>query len=71
MPITLRALQGALDYFGTSYPRDRALRMAQLEEIERIHGADVFTPASRIIQDLPEDFVQAAVDRLELIYARA
>lgn len=71
MPITLRALQSALDYFATSYPSDRALRMAQLEEIERIHGAEVFTPASRIIQDLPEDFVQAAVDRLKLIYARA
>jgi hypothetical protein len=68
MPVTLRALQAALDYFGASYPVDRELRMAQLEEIEDVHGADVFTPASRIIQDLPEDFVQAAVDRLEKIY---
>lgn len=66
---TLRAFQSALDYFGDLYPTDRALRMQRLEQIESDHGADVFTPASRIIQDLPEDFVQAALDRLEPVYA--
>lgn len=69
MPVTLQALQGALDHFGASYPTDRDLRMRQLEQIESAHGAEVFTPASRIIQDLPEDFVQAALDRLAPIYA--
>lgn len=69
LPTTLQALQSALDYFGADYPTDRALRMQQLEKIESEHGVDVFTPASRIIQDLPEDFVQAALDRLAPLYA--
>ena len=71
MPITLRAFQTALNYFGVSYPVDRELRMEQLERIEEIHGSDVFTPPSKIIQNLPEDFVQSAVDRLETIYTQA
>lgn len=69
-PITLKAFQSALDYFGKSYPVDHEQRMACLEEIESAHGEDVFTPASRIIQDLPEDFVQSAVSRLEKLYTR-
>jgi len=69
MPVTLQALQSALDYFGDTYPTNREQRMQQLEAIEEVHGAGVFIPASDIIQDLPEDFVQAAVDRLENIYA--
>lgn len=69
MPKTLRAFQSALEYFGDLYPTDRALRMQRLEKIESDHGVDVFTPASRIIQDLPEDFVQAALDRLAPVYA--
>ncbi len=69
MPITAKALASALAYFGDSYPVARDERVKQLEIIEAAHGVDVFTPASRIIQDLPEDFVQAAVDRLEKHYA--
>jgi hypothetical protein len=44
--------------------------MARLEEIESAHGADIFTPSSIIIQNLPEDFVLAALSRLEALYAR-
>lgn len=69
MPITLAALESTLAHFGDDYPLDRDARMAVLEAIEERHGEDVFTPASRIIQDLPEDFVQAAVDRLAVLYA--
>jgi hypothetical protein len=69
-PITLRAFMSALEYFGESYPVDRELRMAHLQEIESAHGEDVFTPASRVIQELPEDFIQAALARLEALYAR-
>lgn len=68
MPITLAAYQSALSFFGETYPLDREKRMAQLTVIENQFGVEVFTPASRIIQDLPEDFVQAAVDRLTVIY---
>lgn len=70
-PITLSAFMSALAYFGESYPADRELRMARLEEIESVHGEDVFTPASRVIQELPEDFLQAALARLEALYAHA
>jgi hypothetical protein len=70
MRVTAKALASALAYFGDTYPVARDERMKQLESIEAEHGADVFTPASRIIQDLPEDFLQAAVDRLEKHYAR-
>lgn len=69
-PITLKAFTSALEFFGESYPVDRDERMIRLEEIEAVHGQDVFTPASRIIQDIPEDFVQAAVSRLDALYAR-
>lgn len=68
-PITLKAFMSALEFFGESYPIDRDQRMIRLEEIEAAHGQHVFTPASRIIQDLPEGFVQAAVSRLEALYA--
>lgn len=67
---TLKAFMSALEFFGESYPVDRVQRMVRLEEIERVHGEDVFTPASRIIQDLPENFVQTALSRLEALYAR-
>ena len=69
-PVTLQAFRSSLSYFGHSYPTDRNQRMATLEEIEARHGADVFAAASRVIQDLPENFLQSAVDRLELAYAR-
>lgn len=69
-PTILKAFMFALKYFGESYPIDREQRMARLEEIEAAHGEDVFTPASRIIQDLPEDFVRASLSRLEAVYAR-
>ncbi len=68
MPITLCALQTVLDYFGPCYPTNREQRMEQLEQIQALHGEEVFISASRIIQDLPEDFVQAAVNRLTTIY---
>lgn len=68
MPITAKALASALAYFGDTYPVARDERIKQLKIIEAAHGVDVFTPASRIIQDLPEDFLQAAVDRLEKHY---
>lgn len=70
MPVTLAALESTLAYFGDTYPLDRDARMAVLEGIEERYGEDVFTPASRIIQDLPEDFVRATVDRLAVLYAR-
>lgn len=69
MPITLKAFRDALKYFGDPYPVSRDLRMEKLREIEATYGEDVFTPPSRIIEDLPEDFVQAAVSRLEAVYA--
>ena len=69
-PITLKALDSALAYFGAQYPVDRDQRMDMLEEIEAQHGEDVFTPASRIIQDLPERFVEAAVADIAHIYAQ-
>lgn len=52
------------------YPIKWEQRMARLEEIESAHGADIFTPSSIIIQNLPEDFVLAALSRLEALYAR-
>ncbi|MFN9473018.1 DUF4375 domain-containing protein [Acidovorax sp.] len=70
MTITLAALGSTLAYFGATYPLDRDVRMAVLEVIEAQHGEEVFTPASQIIQDLPEDFVQAAMERLAGLYAR-
>lgn len=69
LPITAQALQSALDYFGADYPLDRAQRMQVLESLEAEHGAEIFMPATRIIQDLPEDFVQVVVDRLAVAYA--
>lgn len=69
MPITQQALESALAFFGPDYPLERDARMAVLEKIEEEHGEEVFTPASDIISALPEDFVQAAVDRLEKCYA--
>ena len=33
-----------------------------------IRGEDLFEAPSRLIQDLPEDFVQAALDRLTELY---
>lgn len=68
-PVTLAAFNSALAYFGDDYPCNRELRMAKLELLEAQYGADLFTPASRIIQDLPEDFVGAALQRLALVYA--
>ncbi|WP_255990474.1 DMP19 family protein [Chitinolyticbacter albus] len=70
MPVTLEAFREALKYFGDPYPVNRELRMDRLEEIETTYGEEVFTPPSRIIQELPEDFVQAVVSRLEAVYAR-
>ena len=70
MPITLAALESTLAHFGDDYPLDCDARMAVLEVIEAQHGEEVFTPASRVIQDLPEDFVQAAADRLTGLYAQ-
>lgn len=70
MPITLAALESTLAYFGDTYPLDRDARMAALEVIEAQHGEEVFLPASQTIQDLPEDFVQAAMERLAVLYAR-
>jgi len=69
MPITMAAFESALRLFGDNFPTDRTERMTVLEKMEGEHGADVFTPASNIIQDLPEDFVQAAVNRLARVYA--
>ena len=69
MPITMSALKSALSRFGGSYPVNREQRMRLLEEIEREHGTGVFDPPSRVIQDLPEDSVRAAVQRLERMYA--
>ena len=69
MPITLQAFASALAHFGPDYPIDRAQRMARLQAIEARYGTDVFIPASRVIQRLPEDFVQAAADRLTRLYA--
>lgn len=69
MPVTIKALASALAYFGDPYPVARDERVEQLKIIEAKHGTDVFTPASRIIENLPEDFLQAAVDRLEKRYA--
>jgi hypothetical protein len=69
-PTTLRAFESALKYFGNHYPTSREARMQVLEAIEREHGSDVFTPASNVIQDLPERFVEAAVERLTSIYVR-
>jgi len=66
--ITRDTLDSALTYFGPDYPEDREQRMEKLEAIEAEHGSDVFTPASRIIQDLPEDFVAAALRHLATIY---
>lgn len=68
-PVTLAAFTSALAYFGDDYPSNRELRMRKLEMLEAQFGADLFTPASRIIQDLPEDFVGAALQRLALVYA--
>ena len=67
-PITKKALESALQYFGDTYPIDRNERMRLLEEIENKHGTGVFTVATRVIQDLPERFVEAAVERLEKHY---
>jgi len=69
MLITMKAFESALRYFGDNFPTDRAERMSALEKIEDEHGVDVFTPASRVIKNMPENFVQAAVDRLERLYA--
>lgn len=69
MPVTLKAFESALLYFGETYPSDREERMSMLEKIEDEYGIDVFTSASRVIENLPEDFLQAAVKRLEQIYA--
>lgn len=69
MPITLQTLDTALAYFGLDYPVDREQRMAALEILERDYGHDLFIPESRVIQDLPEDFIAAAVERLQRLYA--
>lgn len=71
MPITLRALDDALAFFGPDYPVNRSERVDRLKAIEARWGEDVFTPASRTIEELPEDFVQAAVDRLGRLYGLA
>ena len=70
LPITLAALDSALVFFGPTYPADRSQRGDMLEAIEEKHGPDVFIPASRIIQDLPEDFVQIALRALAITYAK-
>ncbi|MGB4812809.1 MAG: DUF4375 domain-containing protein [Methylophilaceae bacterium] len=70
MQVTTKAFESALQYFGDDYPIDRSARAIALEKIEAEHGEDVFTPASRIIQNLPEDFVQTALERLDKIYAK-
>lgn len=67
---TLAALDSALQHFGASYPVEREERMQALKKIEQEHGVEVFTPASDVIQDLPEDFVEAAIIRLLEVYAR-
>lgn len=71
MPITLQALDEALAFFGPDYPVNRSDRVDQLKAIEARWGEDVFAPASRTIEALPEDFVQAAVDRLGHLYGLA
>lgn len=71
MTTTRQAFESALAFFGDDYPLDRSERMRRLEALEEAHGTKIFLPATRIIQDLPEDFVQAALDRLEKIYADA
>lgn len=67
---TLQALDSALAHFGPGYPTDRNRRIDMLEAMEAEHGEDVFEAPSRIIQDLPEDFVAAALEQLAPRYAR-
>ncbi|MBE9610474.1 DMP19 family protein [Chitinilyticum piscinae] len=69
-PLTLAALTSALAVFGDQYSLERTERHAALEVIEDQYGPDVFLDASRIIQDLPEDFVLAAVEQLATLYAQ-
>lgn len=71
MPITLEAFESALQYFGDRYPIDCDERATALKAIKAEHGDDVFTPATRVIQELPERFFEAAVDRLEKVYSEA
>ena len=68
MPITGKAFGTALALFGAQYPEARDARMQALEALEAEHGEDLFDAPSRLIQDLPEDFVQAALDRLTELY---
>ena len=69
MPVTLLAFNAALALFGEHYPCEREARMQVLETLEAQHGDTLFLAPSRVIQDLPEDFVQAALDRLQVLYA--
>lgn len=69
MPVTLQAFNAALALFGGHYPSERDARMQVLETLEAQHGDNLFTAPTRVIQDLPEDFVQAALDRLQVLYA--
>ncbi|WP_282361161.1 DUF4375 domain-containing protein [Pseudomonas sp. PS01300] len=68
MPVTAKAFGDALVLFGPHYPERRDARMEVLEALEAAHGEDLFEAPSRLIQNLPEDFVQAALDRLTELY---
>ena len=69
VPVTIEAFGAALALFGEHYPCERDARMDVLQTLEAQHGEGLFNAPSRVIQDLPEDFVQAALDRLQRLYA--
>lgn len=69
MPVSLQALDSALAHFGATYPTDREQRMQQLQALEDAHGEHVFDAPSRTLQDMAEDYVQAALNALGGEYA--
>lgn len=69
-PITLAALNSALDYFGPAYPPERYKRQEVLEDIEAQYGEEVFREASNLIQDYPEEVDEIALLRLGELYVQ-
>ena len=69
MPITAKALESALQYFGDDYPINRSQRAEALKRIESQYGKEVFGPETNVIENLPERFLEAAVAKLEKIYS--
>lgn len=68
LPITLGALQRAMALFGEDYPVEGDQRHPRLKQLRQEYGDDLFEPETEVIVELPEAFIEIAVEALQALY---